>query len=599
MKFTTSQLKFKKGNKKLKAQTVRVNYANRISKRKQYSIDEIEDEMNYWRKDLKNKKRDGFMSVSVRVRGKWFSTPLSYAFNNSINLTLHSFEYFDKYFKQHDPDNPFRNEELKKVDAFSIFIHRREQTGKASENGDCFLSAIRALGNKTFIDCSKGVTFERAIQLQDTLKANLYISGEFTYIPPNPNPNYANYYLILNNGHWSINPKHPTPYNITKMRREHPLCVYERTEHGFNICNDKGLSTVETLPKNYSNYPNNIKDISDLQEAYNILNKDYQQVIEETNGKINPLKTWGTTATLSNYINLQLNKATYHCDDIEPYELPYIEHSRGGFVFCKEGTYKKLYYHDVRGAFPSFFVNNTFMIPNKKGVLKTIKYLENLEYGIYNVEIQEGHEYFPYNRKHDNLYTHIDIQMAKELGLKITLLDKQALIFESLIPAKTVFGNMVEQLLNWKQHTQTEFLKTLPSAIWGVLCRNNIKYSDNSDEIEDTDIPINYIADDDENTIAITKNINQPFVFNWARLKPFLLSSQRFNMYEVVFKKYYNQIVYCKIDGVYSTKKIPHFDNTKVGFMSYKGQATNITIKNCNNITNSKNEKISKKDWRK
>lgn len=600
MKYRLSDLKvrFRKNDtKNILGQTRLLIYNNRQHKGRKYNIGEIETEVNAWRKDLDKKKRKGLMSVSVKVNGKWFSTKLMYDFSHEIHLGEAVFEYFDKFFSDQDKDNPFIND-ANAIDEFGIFIFNKRQGGNDDEDMLCFVSCVHILGSRVPTEVifkyihkpiKAEITKEDAIILQSLLKANIYIKGDFIFTPENPNPNWANYYLILANGHWSINHKHEHQFKHIYGMKEKPLCITDGTSYYTN----DGLHEGKP-PHNFKSVPLYRTKCKTLKEGFELLFKEFTECKEITKDHINPFRTGWTTFTLTNYIGERLNEADYKVEQVQDYEIPWIETSRGGFVFCKQGKYKKLHYHDEKGAYPSFLISNDFMIPNKAGTLKTVKTVEELtQYGIYHVSIEEGHKYFPYNLKHGELYTHIDIKMAQEENLKITIYEHEnnALIYTSLISAKKVFGPLMEKLLEWKK-SNNNYLKSLPSAVWGILCRRNTKWIDDLSKIEDDDIIQNIKRIDDDEDIVIIEKANRKFTFDWVRLKPFLLASQRYRMHSVILSKYFDNIVYCRTDGVYSTKKLKRLDNDKIGYVSYKGYWNDIEIFNVNKITGNEKDKI-------
>ena len=225
-------------------------------------------------------------------------------------------------------------------------------------------------------------------------------------------------------------------------------------------------------------------------------------------------------------------------------------------------------------------------------------YKIELQYGFYKCKISknkksENFDDFRFNEH--NIYTHFDILLAKILGYNVELLNENIhnhLISENnkpwncytfkkekLIDSNIIFRKIVKRLYDIKQKCKNnKIIKTLTSGIWGNLCDDKTYYT-KTYEIENGNYNIDlgnefYIMDikpnkkDEDNLIdCIYKKVDLLTRTSLFRMKPFLLSFQRYIMYIEFIKKIEDEggkILKIKIDGVYTDKRIEDFYKVRV-----------------------------------
>ena len=270
----------------------------------------------------------------------------------------------------------------------------------------------------------------------------------------------------------------------------------------------------------------------------------------------------------------------------------------------KKGEYKFIY--------PEMFKKYTELKKDKNGFYKI-----ELQYGFYKCKISknkksENFDDFSLSKKEDNrefdnvkfddfrfnehnIYTHFDILLAKILGYNVELLNENIhnhLISENnkpwncytfkkekLIDSNIIFRKIVKRLYDIKQKCKNnKIIKTLTSGIWGNLCDDKTYYT-KTYEIENGNYNIDlgnefYIMDikpnkkDEDNLIdCIYKKVDLLTRTSLFRMKPFLLSFQRYIMYIEFIKKIEDEggkILKIKIDGVYTDKRIEDFYKVRV-----------------------------------
>jgi hypothetical protein len=591
---------------KHKAQCATLHYKN---SRRQYSLNDIENELRDTITVMQMQKRNGWCSITVFFGGKAFGTPLniSYKINpNKINISELIYDYYDSYFNA--TDNPFTsNRNLKIFPQFFINLATIQKGGKADDDELCFYHRLEELGCKSFLNSftepsflysffklkyRSPITLKHAIAIAKKCNFNLHVVGDSVYEPVEPNSLYPHYNLTLKDGHWShtINEK-----KSKVIDKQGIIFTFPDESKKVVFRDEKHKKEVDFDSKDAFLFYGHIK-VEDEKEMNDIV-KEYHQIYELSKGKYNIFKYGDKINFIRAYFNNKLDN--YDVDPIEQYEYKFIEKAtRRPHCFCKPGTYEKVYYCDVKKAFASILGNSFFKIPIKKGKVTTftqkeadeiIKKKHNFIYGIYKAHIDGEDKRFVYNPR--NYYTSIDLNSAVELGLPIKIREKEgnALIYkcnESCICSKSLFWEFVQDFYEYSTKTKdNKTIKFCMSCLWGVLSQVNkkwVKY------VEDMTLPKNSVIcnieqDKDGNTNIATFNYLKPYKSPLARMKAFILAEQRENMIGF-FGDNIEDISYCRTDGIYSTKELGFKADGELGDLVLKGTYSNVVIKSCNDI---------------
>ena len=313
------------------------------------------------------------------------------------------------------------------------------------------------------------------------------------------------------------------------------------------------------------------------------------------------------------YLNIETERVT----DYAEYEI--LKHgTRGGYnyVYKFDEVYKNVYSYDVKSSYPSILNHPDLKIPIKRGDYKYVypevfkKYTElkkdkngfykiNLQYGLYKCKISKSNnnitnKFDDFRISKYNVYTHFDILLAKILGYDVELLNENIYPFvrnnngkpfncftyekDTLIDSNIIFSKLVKRLFDIKQKCKcNRIIKTLSSGIWGEFCEDKtyktktVKKEGNTFnlKLKDNEYLLNTTPNikDEDNIIdcryKTAENLTRTSLF---RMKPFLLSYQRYIMYIECIKKIEDaggQILKIKTDGVYTDKMIDEFENKK------------------------------------
>lgn len=397
--------------------------------------------------------------------------------------------------------------------------------------------------------------------------------------------------------------------------------IYENpdVEEIKKLYKNKHVITIDKLKKNY-------KPETNIKILYNLYKKDCEELEKY---KIKVLNSYSLQKAIlqSLYLDLRfLNIKTERVNDYAEYEILNYR-KQGGYNHVHEfdKVFKNVYSYDVKSSYPSVLVHPDFKIPIRKGEFKYIepekfkKFIEikkdkngldklNLQYGLFKCKISKSEKsdkfdeltrsgYKPFDefiKSDHDVYTHFDILLAKKLGYDVELLNENIYPYiingnntpfncfvystDELIESNVIFSKIVKKFYDAKQKCKgNSVIKTLSSGIWGNLCEDKtyktkkVKKVNNSFNLDMKDNEhVDYILPNikDEDNVIDCKyrdndNLTRTSLF---RMKPFLLSFQRYLMYVDFIKKIEDaggKILKIKTDGVYTDKKIDEFEKVK------------------------------------
>jgi hypothetical protein len=231
-----------------------------------------------------------------------------------------------------------------------------------------------------------------------------------------------------------------------------------------------------------------------------------------------------------------------------------------------------------------------FTFPVKQGKFSHITELpEILSYGIYRCIISPCHneqinKLFRFNKLH--YYTHIDINLARNLGLNIQLINddnSNALLYtEGRGNGSQYFRQIVHSLYDLKQ--QSILAKRILNAIWGALCeRNKIKRITKQEiNLDDNELVVDIKPWTNENSKITYLKHDKYFKHSFARLGCFLTSAVRKDIATTLLP-YKEHIHRCHTDGFISDIPLPLHLGTFIGDYKLEKEGRAV-IENSNKI---------------
>jgi hypothetical protein len=365
-----------------------------------------------------------------------------------------------------------------------------------------------------------------------------------------------------------------------------------RLFNGQSFCEISNNKLIDQLKKPYR-YP-------DILVQYNGIDwsKDYNDYIDNiaavksiTDGKIN----MNRTGTISNTALCLFNSMNIiQSITVKPYEFKYINFCGGGARIAEK--YDGLVYkYDIRSFYPSLLASKILKIPVTAGTLTTISQIDIdsssfVKYGIYNVKIDcKNNKLFTVVKS--NMYTHYEVNRAKQLNYKITVIG-QHLLWDTkdLVRATDLFGEYVEYL--YKLKSKNKLFKTILNSLWGKLVASRTTYNIIS-TLENLKLNANQTVIEmkpfrnDLFTISIhDKNVNT-FKTEYARLKPFLLGYGRVKLHQYVQKIGHKYVKFAHTDSIVSSipakKKLGKLTADMIGTFKFEG-TVDCLIKNKSKI---------------
>lgn len=298
---------------------------------------------------------------------------------------------------------------------------------------------------------------------------------------------------------------------------------------------------------------------STCQETYDKFMYERDEVFRISNGKIDFLKTVNCKKTAM-YEYFTLNKCTnFSPIDMEEYEL-IQQASMGAIIKARPGTYGKSYQYDLNMFYPSCMERSDFKIPCCKPVIKemskeilekivtkkeysgAVPKCDQMELGIYTIRITNNENLYTKDdigflfRFHKyNLYTNYDIDWARKLGLHLEILSKRFSWYEHYFKGSELFSGFVEKFAKIrKQSVETQdkdikkLLKNVLNMSYGGLCEKNLIYLSPENKYYNI-IPKHLVVKHRRSGGLEIQyiNVNQPFLHQEARLKPFLYAFTR------------------------------------------------------------------------
>ena len=327
-------------------------------------------------------------------------------------------------------------------------------------------------------------------------------------------------------------------------------------------------------------------------------------LIDGKNAIINLYKTGSDTQTAKTMFYDYCNSQNIKPDPITALECTFIKKASIGALIYSNNDYEgPAYEYDFNSMYPSIMRDDKFKIPIKEGVIKTLskEEFENMKstffcYGIYRCKITSikpnttDRQLIRFN--HENYYTTQDLRLAKTIGLQIDIIeeDNNMLYYskDALISGKKLFSYYVDTLYELKKKDKR--FKLILNCLWGLLCKDK-KTTLRIDLNADTDIDLNtdevvilsQIIQNNKLIIEYEYITKSSYVCDFARMKPFILSSARLKLSSII-NPYVDNIQKIHTDGILSDIKLDVVLGDKIGDLRFDGYRENVKIFNVNKV---------------
>jgi hypothetical protein len=276
--------------------------------------------------------------------------------------------------------------------------------------------------------------------------------------------------------------------------------------------------------------------------------------------------------------------------------------SFGGLTYAEKNYNDKANYYDVISMYPFYMMSHEFQFPVKEGEFLTLtekdfNELKYFKYGCYHVIIEKSkdeniNKLFKFNEHKNNWYCHYDLKLARDLGLKMNIVNDNQSNFlyyskEKLLNGRRVFGSTMKYLTDLKI-LGCPYVKGFYNNLWGSLAQrnktniywNSIKNGDF--DIHDDKYLIQYTEPKEKCYNIELGNRDSPYKSGFGRIGAFIQSFCRYKM-AMRIKDYSKDIVYIHTDGVYLKNNVKLPIGEKIGDFKIKKNSV-VHIKNINNF---------------
>jgi DNA polymerase type B, organellar and viral len=561
------------------------------------SNDDVEAYVEKYSKTYQQKGINGMMSVACLYPFGWRSGRM-FIVGQDVDV--------------YNPNNWYKGEDVDFDDTcrrFCIFvIGASKPEGGCGEFNDCLFQCLRQAygGNEDEMPAAinrpkklkKLLGVERCAQvpldslptLEDVLKnCSINVTGDYTYISSKQTPLNVNLKLV--NEHFTLlnneNRTFTAHVNFKPVKRGNVIAystfpsyrIYDGKAHievtadkikemkaAHNFLMIKADATTSKAP-----FVQVVKPLKDARDAF--LEKA-DRLKELTNGKVNLFK-YPTIAICAQDIFRFMSKIAKVPEVINAVESSIIDKAfAGGLTYAEKG-YKGLgVCYDMNSMYPYFMTDKRLQFSMGAGQPVTLSDSEfasacaekYFKYGIYRCIVHKSGDinvdkFFKLNR--DNHYTHFDLILAVELGLKVQLIqDGQFNCYTydkgNLVQSSKLFGEFVNYFYDLK--SQYKPAKEILNALWGSLCertRNELYLKDDQEFKLHDDLQITSICPAKDGTFKISyRRHDSLFKTNWARIGPFLTSYARMKLVRLV-KPYASNIVRMHTDSITLNEDIP------------------------------------------
>lgn len=602
---------------------------------KAFSRKQIREHLTQIKNALKEKGIEGYISSAIKTEVGWRTT-------KSVSLQSDDdVDVFDVIY--HGGYNDGENDP--KINQMAYFVMAAKPAGGCLDddsNNDCLYDTLSMVLGPNAADILKNpAKFKKDLGLKRTDKVHyndlskvekilekrtqhkykINCSGDFLRLSPVNSVLEIN--VVLSDGHYTL--KKNNKKNKIKAANVHfqnkNLIIYKHKDketveyydgeslktmntHEFNI--KKLTYAIVNGKKQYVNNKyiyleqktkNKMKVSQTLIEEYEEYNATAKALLKESNGLINLFKTGTFRDAALNYFE-RITK-TVSTDNISQDEALYILNATyASVMYAKKGYTGDGYKYDFISNYPSIMSSKYFLVPVKKGTFKNLstkefQELEYFQYGIYRCKITcDNPLIFKTNSK--NYYTHYDLTHAKKKGLSIELIqDDQpnCLIYsrDCLINGSILFKDYVDTLFQLKQK-KVSGSKDVLNILWGALCQKKKKKlyitSNKEYQITNNNTFIESIkpAINETDIFVNTYNINSIYLFDYARLGPFLLAYGRKKLLETIHP-YIQNIKWAHTDGFITDIELPDLKvGSNLGDLKYEGYSKNCIIHAFNNL---------------
>jgi hypothetical protein len=407
----------------------------------------------------------------------------------------------------------------------------------------------------------------------------------------------GHYKIVTNNSVklWGVAHNEKIPLICKKVDGEGMHEVYDIHE-GLRKMSSKDVSNHKSLPKSskYTIVP--AQDGSLLKDQCSEFHRVADNLKEKTKGLINLYKT-GTYVKTALHLFNHFNQ-TITAEPIGQVEGDWLQKAHFAALIFADKYEGPAYKYDVCSHYPALMSHRLMYFPIKAGIFHNITTeqiyeTERVPFGIYRCIIQQtnspddARKLFRWNKF--NYYTHIDIHLAKELKLNITMVeDDQPNQLEynrsDLVTGSQLFKPFYDYVFKLKKD-KVEKAKDIITKLWGALTQKNVFTQIVNEDSEDifeikNERSLMKILPRNDKQIQVEYYKNDClYETNFARIGPFVTARGR-QLIGKFMKDNIDQVVRCHTDGFLSKIKLNIKTGIEMGDVKYEGYCDKVKVNN-------------------
>ena len=484
---------------------------------------------------------------------------------------------------------------VSKINKFVVYVRAKDLVaGGADKHNDCLFFAIKqAYGHDTQAMPSKlrhGYQLKEMCQLkrddkvpvsclhyiEDQCKISFAVTesaNDVTYVSKVIRPVHIT--LNLNQEHYTLRCNKNRSYwhgiFYIKERTQSQVISIKHIENAIRMYNGTSITEISD-EETYDLFKENIvlkcNDDEELIDKWGRYIRDADLLLHETHGMINLYK-YKSVGAGAMEIWRMLSKNFAEPDEITPEESIFIDRANHGGHHYNESYEGFAELYDINSMYLHYMSSNKFTFPIRWGEFhhmtqeqfdQKYKDMNNFSYGIYRCKVEDtGNKLFhPFKNCY---YTHFDLNLCQELGIKFELIqDGQANML--LYPPQRAFGcNVFKAFKNFMYPLKQQGLPVKPyiNALWGEMCNKCYsKAIGTGDNVVDISHPGDFIDtmyERDDKTIVKYANMNQIFNTEYAHIGCFLCGHARLQ-FMCMIKPFYDDIIRINSDSVMTKRSI-------------------------------------------
>ena len=524
---------------------------------------------------------------------------LVYYFRDTNFFVSSKFFGKEQGFQAPSTDNYDFDENLfKNVDMILINRVKPSTEGGNSAKNDCLWRALKqSLGSHLKILPS---TLKRHLKLprnnlidyrlmpkiEDKVKANINVVGDYTLTSTKDYPFKCSVELKAN--HYTYKPNRTVFEMLYSQPSSKTLMVYENLNKTQFLCYDgveeKAVEKTNLIQHCRDNKLNAVKRTifpykgKNIQQIFFNLHKQAEALKQLSNGVVDVTKYGFDMVKTAKSLFYTTNKSIQF-DTITSNEETFLRDSKlCGMMYVEKGVKKHMKCYDYNQFYPYLLTRtNTYKLPVGTPVITSLEELPTiLSFGLYKVKIDVPTNCKFMIRNSNNVYTHYDIKVAREMGYGMELIEGQnACLYKTkrLYPSQ-IFNDYMELLFKYKTKDTKKIVKRLMNCLWGSLSQKNWITHDLRKPLVVDDLKQLRIRVNANRTRVVADVIrSKTFKYPHARMSPFITSLGRFIMFQTI-KPFHEQVYRIHTDGFYCDSGVVLPTGNKIGQLKLEMEGT-------------------------